>query len=327
MKVLVTGGAGYIGSHACKALAQSGFEPIAYDNLAHGFAKAVKWGPLEQGDIRDGARLDAVLQRHRPIAIMHFASLIAVGESVADPSIYYDNNVVGSLSLLEAARRNGVDRFVFSSTAAVYGVPESSPIREDAPKAPINPYGVTKRAIEHALEDYGRAYGLGWAALRYFNAAGADPDGEIGENHQPETHAIPLAIQAALGQRETFSVFGEDYPTPDGTAVRDYIHVADLAEAHVAALRALIDGRSVGAMNLGVGRGLSVKEICAAVERATGRALPLVKGPRRPGDPPMLVADASRAQRELGWTPRLDDIDAIVGHAATWFAKPLSERI
>jgi UDP-glucose-4-epimerase GalE len=246
---------------------------------------------------------------------------------VADPSIYYDNNVVGSLSLLEAARRNGVDRFVFSSTAAVYGVPESSPIREDAPKAPINPYGVTKRAIEHALEDYGRAYGLGWAALRYFNAAGADPDGEIGENHQPETHAIPLAIQAALGQRETFSVFGEDYPTPDGTAVRDYIHVADLAEAHVAALRALIDGRSVGAMNLGVGRGLSVKEICAAVERATGRALPLVKGPRRPGDPPMLVADASRAQRELGWTPRLDDIDAIVGHAATWFAKPLSERI
>jgi UDP-glucose-4-epimerase GalE len=258
---------------------------------------------------------------------MHFASLIAVGESMQDPAIYYDNNITGSLCLLAAARRHGVQRFVFSSTAAVYGIPEQSPIPEDAPKAPINPYGVTKRAIEYALEDYGRAYNLRWAALRYFNAAGADPDGEIGENHQPETHAIPLAIQAALGQRETFSLFGEDYPTPDGSAVRDYIHVTDLAEAHVAALRALLDDRTVGAMNLGVGRGLSVKEICAAVERATGKPLPLVRGPRRAGDPPMLVADATRARNELGWTPRLNDIDAIVGHAAAWFAKPLSERI
>lgn len=326
MKILVTGGAGYIGSHACKALARAGFTPVAYDNLYRGFARAVKWGPLETGDLLDAARLDAVMDAHRPDAVMHFAALTYVGESVSDPAMYYRANVMGSIALLDAMRRHNVRRIVFSSTAAVYGEPPVSPIPESSPLAPINPYGQTKLGIERAIGDYAKAYGYQWAALRYFNAAGADPDGEIGENHDPETHLIPLAVQAALGQRGALSVFGDDYPTPDGSAVRDYIHVTDLAEAHVAALRRLLDDQSIGALNLGTGRGRSVLEICAAVERVTGRTLPLTRAPRRAGDPPVLVADASRARDALGWTARLDDIDAIVAHTAAWLSKPLSER-
>jgi UDP-arabinose 4-epimerase len=318
MKILVTGGAGYIGSHTCKALAKAGYEPIAYDNLSHGYSEAVKWGPLEIGDILDSARLDEVLIKRQPGAVIHFAGLIAVGESVADPGLYFRNNFVGSLTLLDAMRRAGIGSIVFSSTAAVYGAPAVVPIHEDAPKAPINPYGLSKLMVEQALETYDAAYGVRYAALRYFNAAGADPDGEVGENHEPETHAIPLALEAALGKRESFSLFGEDYPTPDGSAVRDYIHVADLADAHVLAVQRLIGGAPSMALNLGVGRGVSVLEICAAVERATGRSLPLKRAPRRAGDPPSLVAASSRAVHELGWAPKFPDVDAIVRHAAAW---------
>jgi UDP-arabinose 4-epimerase len=318
MKVLVTGGAGYIGSHVCKALARAGFEPVAYDNLSRGFAYAVKWGPLEQGELVDGDRLDAVFKAYAPVAVIHFAAFTYVGESVADPALYFRNNVVGTLSLLDAMRRNGVKPIVFSSTAAVYGEPEQVPITEDAPKQPVNPYGVSKLMVEQLLADYGRAYGMAWTALRYFNAAGADPDGEIGENHDPETHAIPLAIDAAIGRRENFGVFGDDYATPDGSAIRDYIHVADLAEAHVLALKYLLAGGESAAMNLGLGQGTSVFEICAAVERATGRTLPMRRVGRRAGDPPVLVASPERAMKTLNWTPRHLDIDEIVRHAAAW---------
>jgi UDP-arabinose 4-epimerase len=322
MKVLVTGGAGYIGSHVCKALARAGFEPVAYDNLSRGFAYAVKWGPLEQGELADGDRLDAVFNTYAPIAVIHFAAFTYVGESVADPALYFRNNVVGTMSLLDAMRRAGVKPIVFSSTAAVYGEPREVPITESAPQDPVNPYGASKLMVERLLRDYGAAYGVAWTALRYFNAAGADPDGELGENHDPETHAIPLAIDAAIGRRESFSVFGDDYPTPDGSAIRDYIHVADLADAHVLALKYLLADGESDAMNLGVGRGVSVLEICAAVERATGRTLPMRRVARRAGDPPALVAAPERAMKALNWTPRYADIDEIVRHAAAWAQRP-----
>lgn len=321
MKVLVTGGAGYIGSHACKALARAGFEPVAYDNLSRGFEYAVKWGPLERGDLADAARLDEVFAKHRPVAVIHFAAFTYVGESVSDPGLYFRNNVFGSMGLLDAMGRAGVKPIVFSSTCATYGEPQIVPITEDEPQKPINPYGASKLMVERMLADYGVAHGLSWMALRYFNAAGADPDGEIGENHDPETHAIPLAIDAALGRQPNFSVFGDDYPTPDGSAIRDYIHVTDLAEAHVLALKVLLNGGPSAALNLGVGRGVSVFEICAAVERATGRTLPLRRVARRAGDAPVLVAAPERAMKTLGWTPRLTDIDEIVRHATVWAQK------
>lgn len=321
MKVLVTGGAGYVGSHACKALAGAGFEPVVYDNLSRGFAHAVKWGPLEIGDLADAARLDKVLKQHQPVAIMHFAAFAYVGESVADPNLYYRNNVVGSISLLDAMSRAGIDKIVFSSTCATYGAPEHVPIGEDAPQRPINPYGMSKLMVERILADAGAAYGLHWIALRYFNAAGADPDGDIGENHDPETHALPLAIEAALGKRDAFEVMGDDYPTPDGSAVRDYVHVSDLADAHVAALRHLLGGGASAALNLGVGRGVSVLELCAAIERVTGRAVPVRRAPRRLGDPPVLVAALGSAERLLGWRARHDDIEEIVRHAAAWISR------
>lgn len=317
-RVLVTGGAGYIGSHACKALKDSGLVPVTYDNLSRGHRALVRYGPLEVGDIRDAARLDDVLARHRPTAIMHFAAFAFVGESVSEPWLYYENNFVGALTLLEAARRAGIDKFVFSSTCATYGIPERQPIAEDAPQAPINAYGRSKLMVEFALRDYAGASPLRSVMLRYFNACGADPSGEIGERHDPEPHLIPRVLMAAAGDIDAIDVFGTDYPTPDGTAVRDYIHVCDLAEAHVAALRYLQAGGSTVALNLGTGRGHSVNEVIAAAERATGRNIAVRTAPRRAGDPPTLVAEPSRAKAVLGFEPRWLDLQTIIASAWTW---------
>jgi UDP-arabinose 4-epimerase len=319
--VLVTGGAGFVGSHACKALARHGVTPVVYDNLSHGHEDSVRWGPLERGDILDGARLNEVITAHRPAAVMHFAAFIAVGESVADPGKYYRNNVAGALNLIEAARDHRIGAFVFSSTAAVYGIPDHVPIPESASKQPINPYGQSKWMVECMLRDFAAAHGLKSTALRYFNAAGADPDCETGERHDPETHLIPLALDAAAGIGKPLTVFGEDYPTADGTCIRDYIHVADLAEAHVAALRAMLGGADSNAYNLGTGNGFTVRQVIDAVERATGRPVPHGIGPRRAGDPAALVADPSAANRDLGWRPVMSDLNSIVATAWAWHQK------
>jgi UDP-arabinose 4-epimerase len=316
--ILVTGGAGYIGSHACKALAKAGYTPVTYDNLTYGHEWAVKWGPLEKGDICDRERLDEVLARYRPEAAMHFAAFAYVGESVSDPAKYYRNNVYGSLSLLEALRDHGVSNFVFSSTCATYGVPDQIPIPETQTQRPINPYGASKLMVEQMLRDFEIAHGIKWIALRYFNAAGADPDNEIGEAHDPETHLIPLVLDAASGRQENITVFGADYDTRDGTCVRDYIHVTDLAEAHVLALQALECGAPSAAYNLGNGTGYSVSEVIAAARRVTGINIPTVMSGRRPGDPTTLVGDASRAHTELGWQPRFFELDQIVSTAWAW---------
>jgi UDP-arabinose 4-epimerase len=318
MKILVTGGAGYVGSHACKALAQAGHEPIVYDNLSRGHRSLVKWGTFERGDILDRSRLEETLVRHKPDGVLHFAAFAYVGESVENPALYYRNNVVGSHCLLEAMRQCGPNLLVFSSTCATYGPPIRLPIDEDHPQKPVNPYGASKLVVEGMLRDYGKAYGLRWAALRYFNAAGADPDGEIGEMHDPETHAIPLAILAALGRIPSFQVYGTDYPTRDGSAVRDYIHVADLAAAHVAALDYLARGGDPLALNLGTGHATSVLEIIRAVERVTGMSVPTTQCARRPGDPSALVADGSRARSILGWTPEYRAVEMIVASAWRW---------
>lgn len=316
--VIVTGGAGYVGAHACKALAAAGYLPVVYDNLVYGHEQAVRWGPFERGDIADRQRLDDVFERHRPLAVMHFAAFAYVGESVTDPGKYYRNNVGGSLSLAEAMVRNGIDKMVFSSTCATYGEPSTVPITEDEPQQPINPYGKSKLVVEQMFADFEVAHGLRSVPLRYFNAAGASPDGEIGERHDPETHLIPLALDAAAGKGPALTVFGEDYPTADGTCIRDFIHVGDLADAHVRALDYLAGGGATRAFNLGTGSGVSVRQILDAVERVTGRPVPHAIGPRRPGDPPMLVADLSRACSELGWQPRLSDIDKIIATAWDW---------
>lgn len=318
--VLVVGGAGYIGSHACKALHRAGYTPVVYDNLVYGHRDAVKWGPFEEGDILDADRLDEVLKQYKPVCVMHFAAFAYVGESVTDPAKYYANNVSGSLSLLDAMRRNDVGSIIFSSTCATYGEVIQLPISEETPQTPVNPYGFTKLAVEHALRDYGHAYGLKWAAMRYFNAAGCDPEGELGERHDPETHAIPLALLAAIGMGE-FSVFGTDYDTPDGTAIRDYIHVSDLADAHVRAIDYLAKGGASTAFNLATGRGTSVKELLAAVGDAVGASVPAKFAPRRAGDPPKLYASAARAREVLGWQPRFTEIGAIVKTAADWFIR------
>ncbi|MGV1770420.1 UDP-glucose 4-epimerase GalE [Agrobacterium vitis] len=316
--ILVVGGAGYIGSHACKALSKAGYTPVVYDNLVHGHADSVKWGPFEQGDIADGARLDAVLSKYKPECVMHFAAFAAVGESVTDPAKYYNNNIHGSVCLLDAMRRNGVDTIVFSSTCATYGEVKSLPIVEEAPQSPVNPYGFSKLVIEQALKDYGHAYGLKWVAMRYFNAAGLDPEGDLGERHDPETHAIPLAVLAAMRQTE-FNVFGTDYDTPDGTAVRDYIHVCDLADAHVLAIDYLQKGGESGAFNLATGKGTSVKDLLEAVSEAVGAQVPIKYAPRRAGDAPALYASGDKARSLLGWTPQYTDINVIVKTAADWF--------
>jgi UDP-arabinose 4-epimerase len=316
--ILVTGGAGYVGSHACKALAGAGYRPVVYDNLSRSHRDAVRWGPLVEGDLQDRARLADTLRSHQVTAIMHFAAFAYVGESMVDPEHYYSNNLGGTLALLGAMRDAGVENIVFSSTCAVYGVPQQVPIRETTATAPLNPYGETKLAIERALHWYAAAYRMRYIALRYFNAAGADPDGEIGEDHEPETHLIPLVLRAALGRGVPVRVFGTDYPTRDGTAIRDYIHVSDLAEAHVRALGHLAAGGDSAALNLGTGRGSSVREIIAAVERIGGRKVPHREADRRPGDPPELVADPALALARLGWQARHSDLDTIIGTALAW---------
>ncbi|EGV17459.1 UDP-glucose 4-epimerase GalE [Thiocapsa marina] len=317
-RILVTGGAGYIGSHACKALAQNGYTPVAYDSLVNGHREAVRWGPLEVGDIADRTRLDAVIAHYRPEAVIHFAAYAYVGESVQEPAKYYRNNVAGTLALLEALLHHGIGRIVFSSTCATYGIPERTPIDEDHPQQPINPYGASKAMIERMLQDFDTAYGLRSVSLRYFNAAGADPDGDIGEDHDPETHLIPLALQAALGQREALQIFGTDYPTADGSCIRDYIHVADLAQAHVMALSYLADGGATTAINLGSGHGHSVLEVIETARKVTGRDIPIQLRARRPGDPPILTAAADKAHRLLDWQPRYTDLAETLRHAWHW---------
>ncbi len=313
--VLVTGGAGFVGSHCCKALAKDGVLPVTYDSLVNGDRAAVRWGPLEVGDLADRSRLRAVIDQHAPRAVLHFAGFIEAGESVRDPQRFYANNVAGTLALLEVMREAGLRLIVFSSSAAVYGNPDTVPIPETHPIRPVNPYGWTKAMTEQMLADIGRADGLRYCALRYFNASGADPGGDLAETHDPETHLIPLAIQAAHGRRSVLHVFGADYDTPDGTCIRDYVHVSDLAEAHVRALRHLLDGGETLVANLGTGRGASVREVIRAVERATGRAVPHRDAPRRAGDPARLVADPGYASAILGWRARFTDLTDHVTHA------------
>src|SRR6266542_3984941 len=320
MRILVTGGAGYIGSHAARLFLARGHDVWVYDNLSLGHRGAVPRDRLLVADLAEVHRLDHALLQHRIEAVVHFAAFAFVGESVRDPGKYYQNNLVNTLQLMECMRRHDIGRFVFSSTCSTYGLPSRVPITEDEPQKPINPYGNGKLAVERALADYAAAYGWGYAALRYFNAAGASPDGTLGEDHDPETHLIPLAIQAALGQRPHLEIFGTDYPTPDGTCIRDYIHVDDLAEAHLLALEALGPGKELR-LNLGIGRGSSVREVVKTVEEVTGRPVPVKEGPRRPGDPPELVASSEKAQRELGWRPRYTELRPIIETAWNWHRK------
>jgi UDP-glucose-4-epimerase GalE len=322
--VFVTGGAGYVGSHACKALALAGFHPVTFDNLATGNRWAIGWGPLEFGDILDSSRLTAACKQHRPVAILHFAGSALVGESMVAPSVYYRNNVVGTHNLLEAARLLDIKLIIFSSTCATYGVPDRVPITDDAPQRPINPYGASKLMAERMLEDYDKAYGMRYATLRYFNAAGADPSGEIGECRTVETHLIPLMLDSVLGVRPPFCVLGTDYPTPDGTAIRDYIHVSDLADAHVLALRHLLAGNPSISCNLGTGVGYSVLDVLAAARSVIGREVPYTFGPRRQGDPPILVARADRASSKLGLSmARSTSIEQIIADAWSWHRREL----
>ena len=316
--VLVTGGAGYVGSHACKALHHAGYLPVTFDSLERGHRWAVRWGPLEVGWLQDRRRLEEVLLKYKPVAALHFAAYAYVGESMVDPGRYYWNNVAGSLSLLEALRHADVAKVVFSSTCSTFGIPDIVPITEDCPQRPINAYGASKLMVERVLADYDQVYGLKSVSLRYFNAAGADPETEIGEVHDPETHLIPLALEAAMERRPSVTVFGSDYPTPDGTCIRDHIHVADLAEAHVLALKYLDGGGSTCGLNLGTGKGWSVTEVINAAMAVTGKPITVVSGQRRAGDPPALVADAARAMRVLGWTPKYPHIQQQIDHAWRW---------
>ena len=319
--VLVAGGAGYVGSHTCKALARAGRLPVVLDNLSQGHRAFVPWGPLIEGDIRDRVLVERTVREHRIGAVVHLAAFACVGESMRDPGKYFDNNVAGSLALLDALQRCGVDHIVFSSTCATYGVPESLPIGDRHAQRPANPYGESKLFVERALRWYGTAHGLRSVALRYFNAAGADPEGELGEEHDPETHLIPLAIGAALGRRGPLEIYGNDYPTPDRTAVRDYVHVTDLAEAHVRALEYLDAGGESSAFNLGTGRGYSVREVVAAVERIAGRELPRRECAPRPGDPAILVAEPGHSRARLGWRPRHSDLDTMIATAWRWHTR------
>lgn len=319
-RVLVTGGAGYIGSHCCKALAAADYEPVAFDDLSMGHKSAAQWGPLVEGDMRDAEALHETMRRFRPDAVLHLAARTLVGESTRRPELYYAVNVLGTLNLLEAMRMAEVKNLVFSSTCAIYGEPQSVPITEDFPKRPINPYGATKLACEQMMADFDFAHGIRSVSLRYFNAAGADPAGEIGERHDPETHLIPLILDAALGRRPAIALFGTDYPTPDGTPLRDYVHVMDLAAAHVAALRHLTAGGRSDAFNLGSGRGESVRDVIRTVETVTGRAVPVTEEPRRAGDPPELVADPTRAAELLSWRTEAD-LATIVADAWRWHCR------
>ena len=321
--VFVTGGGGYVGSHCAKAFAEAGWTVVTYDNFSRGHRDLVKWGEAIEGDILDRAALDAALARVKPDAVAHFAAFAYVGESMASPETYYRNNVLGTMTLLDAMIAAGVGQMVFSSSCATYGI-SNDLITEDTPQAPINPYGETKLICEKMIRDYGLAHGLRSVALRYFNAAGCDPDGETGERHDPEPHVIPLAIRGAMDGTFTFNIFGSDYDTPDGTCVRDYIHVSDLADAHKRALDYLADGGASDVFNLGTGRGYSVLELADAVGRVAGKPVPRVMADRRPGDPPRLVASADKAKRILGWVPERSDLDTILKTAWAWFQKEQS---
>ena len=318
MNILVTGGAGYIGSHTAKALANAGFDPVVLDNLSMGHAANVKWGPLIQADLSDAAAVRQVLKDHKIEAVIHFAGSAFVGESMQYPRRYFRNNTVNTLNLLDAMSEQGVRRFVFSSTCATYGNPEQVPMSENHPQRPVNPYGDSKLFIERMLRWSGEAEKLPWIALRYFNAAGCDPDGELGEQHDPETHLIPRVLQAVLGVEPYVGIYGTDYPTADGTAIRDYIHVTDLADAHVLALRHLLDSGESMAINLGSATGSSVREVVTMAERVCGRPVPIREEARRPGDPPRLVADHATARRVLRWSPQYSSLETIVRTAWNW---------
>lgn len=320
MTILVVGGAGYIGSHVCKALKEAGFSPVVYDNLCNGHAWAVKWGPLVEGDLLDRAALDQAFQQYQPKAVIHLASYINVRESMTHPDMYYKNNVEGSRYLLEAMVDHKVDQIVFSSTAAVYGHPTQVPIAEDHLCKPMNVYGETKWMVEQMLADFFQTRRLRSVSLRYFNAAGADESGEIGEAHAPETHLIPLAVLAALGKNTSFKIFGTDHSTPDGTPIRDFIHVSDLAEAHVQALRWLLKGGTHISLNIGSGKGYSLREVVTAIEQKVG-AVPQQVVSRNPSDPPILIADISAAKKALDWAPRKSDLATIISSAASWHKK------
>lgn len=318
MNVLVTGGAGYIGSHVCKALAKNGFCPVTYDNCSTGHGKAVKWGPLIRGDLNNRDAIESALKEYRPQVVFHFAALALVAESMSDPAKYYRNNTVATLNLLEAMIQYNVPYLIFSGTCAVYGNPQFLPITEDHPLLPINPYGKSKLMIEQMLRDFEDAYGLRSVTLRYFNAAGADREGEIGEEHNPETHLLPSLIQTALNQRTKMELYGTDFDTHDGSAVRDYIHVEDLAEAHLLAMKFLLAGNKSNVFNLGTGRGISILELLQAVQHYCGRELPVQWAPRRKGDPSSLVASAERAKKILGWNPNYSDLQNLIASAWRW---------
>jgi UDP-glucose 4-epimerase len=320
--VLVTGGAGYIGAHACKALARAGFVPVAFDNLTTGWAEAVKFGPLFEGDLMDPAALDAAFARYRPVAVLHFAALSLVGESMKDPGRYWRTNVNGSLNLVEAAVKAGCLNFVFSSTCATYGDQDGVVLDEDTPQHPINSYGASKKAIEEIVKNFGAAYGLNHVIFRYFNVAGADPEAEVGEQHRPETHLIPLMLDAIEGRRPALTVFGQDYPTPDGTCVRDYVHVMDLVDAHVKGLNWLMAGRGNRVFNLGTGHGFSVREVIDASRAVTNHDVPIVMGGRREGDAASLVSGSARARDELGWEPARSTLPVMIADALAWSQKP-----
>jgi UDP-glucose 4-epimerase len=326
MHVLVTGGAGYIGAHACKALSRAGFIPVAFDNLSTGWGQAVKFGPLFQGDLMDRASIDAAFAQYQPVAVMHFAALSLVGESMTNPGKYWRVNVNGSLNLIEASLAAGVRNFVFSSTCATYGDHDGVRLDEDTPQSPINAYGGSKKAIEEILRDFSKSDGLNHVIFRYFNVAGADPEGEVGEQHVPETHLIPLMLDAIDGKRPALTVFGSDYATPDGTCIRDYVHVSDLVDAHVLGLRWLLDGKGNRVFCLGSGSGFSVREVIEASRAVTNREVPLIEGARRPGDATMLVSGSSRAVAELGWTPTRSTLTQMIGDALTWSRKPRFEK-
>jgi len=325
MKVLIVGGAGYIGSHMVQMLLDRGDDPVVVDNLSTGYRDAVRGGTFIEADLADESALEAVFSTHRFAGVMHFASFIQVGESVREPAKYYRNNFANTLNLLEAMRRHKVGNFIFSSTAAIFGEPEYVPIDERHPRRPINPYGFSKLAVEQALSDFDRAYGLRYTCLRYFNAAGADPEGRLGERHEPETHLIPLVLQVASGRRPHIDVFGQDYDTPDGTCVRDYIHIVDLCAAHLLALDRLRQGAPSAAYNLGNGSGFSVQEVIEAAERVVGTRIARIGAARRAGDPARLVADSSLARTQLQWRPRFDDLETIVRHAWAWERRVASQ--